>query len=1727
MAKIYGAVAATDQLAEKLDNLDADGNITPYIAKLYTIRSTVDDLERQTSNLDPNGNFGPMIAKLAGLGGDVQALAERLDNLRANVDSTPLLAKIVAAQGQVVNLARTMHNVPLTADLFPFEADILKATAMVDALKADADRIAIGSNLGSAANLGVIGSSSRPSSFASLGEVAGVDALGVAFTKLSMAERDAGFAGTIVSSALAGFVKQQTMIISHGTGFWGIMQTQLRTFGGALEGLAPDWLANIHLWHLFTDAIFEFAAAWAPALIAVGAFAGYAYPVGEKLYGQWENINVILDGVGGNLKDLGSGFDQIEKAIEPSVLIAFGEYMGIITHNSQGLGDALTKVGDVIDKWAAQAAAAVGGFEKSFDSIIGTGAKDFAEIGYGFEELGKILDNLFVHDMPGYVHILLALGDAALTVLSDVIQWTGPFIKVALAVHGFIVYVGLAATAVYALGRAMAVGALTSFAKTSGTVLTDAGDAAVASSGKFNKFGTAIGSFGGVIVGSLVGMKNWAVGLRGIAAEQGLAASAGRALSDVTNKLGNGLVMLPGITRASGAGMEVIEGELVSTGGAAGVAGGELTVFGTTLGALPLAGAVLGVAAVAAIIGVGLYAAMHQAQSAAEKLGTALKALITDSNASDINQNFALAISKTTEAIAKQTTVVSAAAKAQESAGMQNRLNPGAIWGQASAELNTYGQDLQTAVGYTQTYGTRMGQLTAAFGSNGAALGALNLMGIQAGKLATETGSKWSAQLNQLQALARGYGYMSQTSGAAGAQLSTLNIATGTTTKNIQTLTQAEGQWITMISGGDTAFSSFEQGFSAIYQAMGKAADSSQNITVKLGQLSEKIPAFGGTMNGLSASSLAVRSAFDAQLQSGTSLFGNLQTLAAASGNTAQAQKLLASGGKAIIAQMLPFAAGSKEGTAELSALAQLMGGPATSSFQVLAKWVGNTKGAEDRLNDSQAKLTISASNVTTAEKALGNQLVTDVTNMEAAKVATANLSGSVNGLYTASTTAHGQVTQMAVTLSGEYVTALKNAGLDTKTSEQYLNSYLKTLGYGPQAISEIDNSLGKSVATWQSYDKAVKTNTTDAKHLSAAVMANAEAFSGFYTSLPGTINQLNQVWTALVKQDQAMVASGKDTSDTKSEFVNFAMNGLNVTRAAADALWKKFGDQNLNYLASHAETTKSKFIDFAEHGLGLSQSSAQTLWGEFAQQNLDELASKGENAKDKFIDLAKNGLDLSNSAANALWQTLEHQYLDTLAGKAGETEGAFEQVASQFGLTKGAADKLWTSLHTLSAGSPYPVNVNETLTGSGSIKAIVSAAGVSINPGTPAAQAIHNQNVQNQTAIHGASGWQVPAGGTPAGQDGYHAVLAPGELVIPTSHAAQFGAAAKRAGIPGLASGGFIPTVPGVASTAQQGVPTMENAAVQYTASAMSQFATALNGAYQAAQGVGGAYGGPSSFGGGFESMGALLSYAKYFMQNGMTAIAAAGMAATISGEEDAAGPESRGDNGFGLLGWTGNTVGLPAGYSGPTGNVAYDLQEQLKGVIGYMNSRGGPGPLNAAKTPVQAGDIWSSYEAPKNALSDTRPSIANAIYAALLGSGGGLKTATATAVGVAGDIGKALKNVHLAEGGWMPGGDHRIRPHSGGGAINEPVFGTGAWSGMGYSFAENGQPEYVSNAGQAQNPGGNLMQPMTTYQGSTVTQQLGMLIKLWQQFPQALGNAMSNSGGNGVRKGYYGAQG
>jgi hypothetical protein len=115
------------------------------------------------------------------------------------------------------------------------------------------------------------------------------------------------------------------------------------------------------------------------------------------------------------------------------------------------------------------------------------------------------------------------------------------------------------------------------------------------------------------------------------------------------------------------------------------------------------------------------------------------------------------------------------------------------------------------------------------------------------------------------------------------------------------------------------------------------------------------------------------------------------------------------------------------------------------------------------------------------------------------------------------------------------------------------------------------------------------------------------------------------------------------------------------------------------------------------------------------------------------------------------------------------------------------------------------------------------------------------------------------------------------------------------------------------------------------------------------------------------------------FLTSHGYTGNAAAGIAGNIY-QESGGNPESEGDGGGGLIGWT----PLPAGYV--TGNPSADLQTQLAAILTFNKIWSQYIPaLNAASSPAAAADIYvTDFERAGIPAAGNREAAAAAVAAA-----------------------------------------------------------------------------------------------------------------------------------------------
>jgi LysM repeat protein len=131
------------------------------------------------------------------------------------------------------------------------------------------------------------------------------------------------------------------------------------------------------------------------------------------------------------------------------------------------------------------------------------------------------------------------------------------------------------------------------------------------------------------------------------------------------------------------------------------------------------------------------------------------------------------------------------------------------------------------------------------------------------------------------------------------------------------------------------------------------------------------------------------------------------------------------------------------------------------------------------------------------------------------------------------------------------------------------------------------------------------------------------------------------------------------------------------------------------------------------------------------------------------------------------------------------------------------------------------------------------------------------------------------------------------------------------------------------------------------------------------------------------------LLAIGQFLVGNGYSKAAAAGIASCIDGESGG-NPESEGDGGGGLIGWTPLSSAQPSA-NVITGNVEQDMLTQLNDILFYNSNEIGQSAvnqLNSISDPVAAADFYSqNFERPAVTDSDVVPSVAQQIFSDLGG--------------------------------------------------------------------------------------------------------------------------------------------
>lgn len=329
------------------------------------------------------------------------------------------------------------------------------------------------------------------------------------------------------------------------------------------------------------------------------------------------------------------------------------------------------------------------------------------------------------------------------------------------------------------------------------------------------------------------------------------------------------------------------------------------------------------------------------------------------------------------------------------------------------------------------------------------------------------------AQL-QIQALYLGYQKMDLAGGALNNTIEALNVQAGIQASQVGKVNSAWDAFIQLSTSLTGAYSQllldFQQLGNVAPTVGGKVrafATDAQGTQMTVGQIAQALTKFSG-------SSAQVWQSFNQSITQANSLLDAFRTASVAGVVT---QKQYTQAVATVVGELLPYAAKSKAAAAEVSALAQEAGGPATSSFQALKKWVDENGVSSGKFGGMIDSLTQKLSNVTGVARSFASTLQTDVLNaMAQAGIDTSNITG----------------------LTQDYTNKLHALGAEagpTKRAQDALTAALKQYGFHANEIKQIEQELTGTFGKTSGAAHTLSNNFDGAKgkteHLAAQIWNN------------------------------------------------------------------------------------------------------------------------------------------------------------------------------------------------------------------------------------------------------------------------------------------------------------------------------------------------------------------------------------------------------------------------------------------------------------------------------------------------------------------------------------------------------------------------------------------------------------------------------------------------------------
>jgi hypothetical protein len=459
----------------------------------------------------------------------------------------------------------------------------------------------------------------------------------------------------------------------------------------------------------------------------------------------------------------------------------------------------------------------------------------------------------------------------------------------------------------------------------------------------------------------------------------------------------------------------------------------------------------IGVVAVAALT--ALYLWLGRGKSAVDRFNESMDRLVAHATPLNLINTLSNALSQTTAKLSNETGKLSGALKTSGGnlAALQIALQASGI-SNAAQDVQRLAEEHNKLAGQLTLVTGRLAGITHAFGTDGLS-GAMALAALAGVKVSDFLGNskQWTQALTQINGVVQGYANMGVGATQLGSAINVLTIAQSDQLKNVQSLNTAFDTFDKIVAGPVSGFLTFANTLKRFSNDAGVAGAAISGLGTGLTGVSRRV----------TDASLQLQTDFQDTFNAATQMADAFRLT-----GTASSQQIAAI--KEVVQVMIPMAGTSKVAAAEISALAQEAGGPATTNLQLLSKWAGKTKDPLGAAQKAAAAAAISFSNMSLDAQKLGATLAQDLSKDMAVAVENAvGLQGAMNAY--AKSVIHG--TQATAAGHGARQTLLKDlADLGIKgpqatavldAMDQRLGSKLPAAAHsGSQALVDTANKI-------------------------------------------------------------------------------------------------------------------------------------------------------------------------------------------------------------------------------------------------------------------------------------------------------------------------------------------------------------------------------------------------------------------------------------------------------------------------------------------------------------------------------------------------------------------------------------------------------------------------------------------------------------------------------------------